>query len=280
MEKHINSEHQLRKAQSISHVGYWEMDLSKQIIWISDEAISIYGYEKGCHDIQLSRFQISPLIEYRAMLDETLDYLLCYNESYLAEYKIIRADNGILRSVYSKAELELVSDSEQVKVIGIVQDITDRIPEEEEVNNLNSITYEPGVERTVSQEQKSTEEEIMFPVKKTILVAEDDESNFRLIKYFLSRVNAEIIRACNGKEAVEKSLSGNKIDLILMDIGMPVMDGYTAIRLIRETNHVLPIIAQTAYAEDMKRAIECGCNGFISKPFDKKHLLNILGQFI
>ena len=134
--------------------------------------------------------------------------------------------------------------------------------------------------RTVTPEQKSTEEEIMFPVKKTILVAEDDESNFKLIKYFLSSVNAEIIRAYNGKEAVEKLLSGNKIDLILMDIGMPVMDGYTAIRLIRETNQILPIIAQTAYAEAMKMAMECGCNGFLSKPFDKKHLLSILGQFI
>jgi CheY-like chemotaxis protein len=263
MERHISNAHCLQKAQSISHVGYWEMDLSNQIMWISDEAISIYGFEKGCHEIQLSRFQISPLIEYRAMLDETLDYLLYYNEPYMAEYKIRRADDGILRSVYSKAEMELVSDSDQVKIFGVVQDITEWKQMEEELEYT-----------------KEKAEDFVFPVKKVILVAEDDESNFRLIKYFLSRVNAEIIRAGNGKEAVEKSLSMNNIDLILMDIGMPVMDGYTAVRLIRETNQVLPIIAQTAYVDDMKRAIECGCNGFISKPYDKQHLISILGQFI
>jgi hypothetical protein len=142
-----------------------------------------------------------------------------------------------------------------------------------------TIPYEKPVGKPVAISNPSPEE-FVFPVRKIILVAEDDESNFRLIKYFLSKVNAEIIRAGNGKEAVDKLLSRNNIDLILMDIGMPVMDGYSAIRLIRETNQSLPIIAQTAYAEDMKRAMECGCNGFISKPFDKKHLLNILGKFI
>lgn len=111
-------------------------------------------------------------------------------------------------------------------------------------------------------------------------MAEDNESNFKLIKYFLSSVNAEIIRACNGKEAVEKTLSMNTINLILMDIRMPEMDGYTAVKLIRERNHVIPIIAQTAYANDQCKAMECGCNGFLSKPFDKKHLLSILEQFI
>ena len=63
------------------------------------------------------------------------------------------------------------------------------------------------------------------------------------------------------------------IDLILMDIKMPVMDGYTAVKLIREKNLTIPIIAQTAYADDKEKAIECGCSGFISKPFDKKGLL-------
>jgi CheY-like chemotaxis protein len=131
-----------------------------------------------------------------------------------------------------------------------------------------------------SSEQKSTEKGIIFPDKKTILVAEDNESNFKLIKYFLSGVNDEILRAWNGKEAVEKTLSMNTINLILMDVRMPEMDGYTAVRIIRESNNVIPIIAQTAYANDQSRAMECGCNGFLSKPFDKKHLLSILLQFI
>ena len=79
-------------------------------------------------------------------------------------------------------------------------------------------------------------EGFVFPQKKIILVAEDIESNFKLIKYFLSGSNAEILHAYNGKEAVEKCLSSGNIDLILMDIKMPVMDGYTAVKLIREKN--------------------------------------------
>ena len=61
---------------------------------------------------------------------------------------------------------------------------------------------------------------------------------------------------------------------------MPVMDGYTAVSLIREKNTDVPIIAQTAYADDRNKAMECGCSGFISKPFDKKGLLKILSAFI
>lgn len=68
--------------------------------------------------------------------------------------------------------------------------------------------------------------------------------------------------------------------VLLLDIKMPVMDGYTAIKLIRETNTEIPIIAQTAYVEDEEEAIDSGCSGFISKPFDKKHLLKILADFI
>ena len=61
---------------------------------------------------------------------------------------------------------------------------------------------------------------------------------------------------------------------------MPVMDGYTAVKLIREANPTIPIVAQTAYADDRFRAIECGCNGFISKPFDKKGLIKVICEFI
>ena len=120
----------------------------------------------------------------------------------------------------------------------------------------------------------------MFTEKKVILVAEDIESNFKLIQYFLSGSNAEVIHAINGKEAVDKCLSTPGIDLILMDIKMPVMDGYSAVKLIREKNSVIPIIAQTAYADDRDKAIELGCSGFISKPFDRKSLFKILSEYI
>jgi PAS domain S-box-containing protein len=119
-----------------------------------------------------------------------------------------------------------------------------------------------------------------FTQRKTILVAEDIDSNFKLISYFLSSANTKIIRASNGKEAVEVALTDKNIDLILMDIKMPEMDGYTAVRLIREANIKTPIVAQTAYADDMEKAIMGGCNGFISKPFDRNTLLKVISEHI
>jgi hypothetical protein len=143
-----------------------------------------------------------------------------------------------------------------------------------------TIPYEKQVATTIAFTENKVPDDYVFPAKKVILVAEDIESNFKLIRYFLSDSNVEVLHAYNGKEAVEKCLSTGKIDLILMDIKMPVMDGYTAVKLIREKNTSVPIIAQTAYIDDKEKAIECGCSGFISKPFDKKSLFKVLREFI
>lgn len=141
------------------------------------------------------------------------------------------------------------------------------IPNEKPVENI-----EPG--HTVAIENS-----FIFTNRKSIMVVEDIDSNFKLINYFFSRANVEIIRASNGKEAVEKAFT-EQIDLILMDIKMPVMDGYTATRLIRASNPDIPIIAQTAYADDREKVMECGCSGFISKPFDRKGLFKAISEFI
>jgi CheY-like chemotaxis protein len=143
-----------------------------------------------------------------------------------------------------------------------------------------TIPYEESIMDPILFNEKSINEEFVFSQKKKILVAEDIESNFKMISYFLSGANTVVIRAANGKEAVEKCLSDHSIDLVLMDIKMPVMDGYAAVKLIRESMPDIPIIAQTAYTDDKTYAIECGCTGFISKPFDKKSLLRVIHEFI
>ena len=124
----------------------------------------------------------------------------------------------------------------------------------------------------------SVQQDYDFPERITILVAEDVDSNFKLIQFFLSKSNVNILRAKDGKEAVAK-VSSEKIDLVLMDIKMPVMDGYTATKIIRETNKNIPIIAQTAYADDNDVAMSCGCSSFISKPFDRHGLLKAIRAF-
>jgi CheY-like chemotaxis protein len=115
---------------------------------------------------------------------------------------------------------------------------------------------------------------------KKILVAEDNDSNFILMTYILKRFY-EYVRAKNGQEAVEIAKQGG-IDLILMDIKMPVMDGMEATKCIKEFNPDLPIIALTANAFDSDRelALEAGCDDFLSKPVSSENCLKTIAKFI
>ncbi len=115
---------------------------------------------------------------------------------------------------------------------------------------------------------------------KTLLIAEDDNNNFILMKKQLSGLDVRILRASNGLEAVDICRSGEKIDMILMDIKMPLMDGYEATRQILEESPNIKIIAQTAYSDDKEKAINSGCAGFISKPFDKHHLMSLVKEYL
>lgn len=116
----------------------------------------------------------------------------------------------------------------------------------------------------------------------SILVAEDEASNFELISATLNKTKANIVRAYNGLEAVEIIQAGKPVDLILMDIRMPVMNGHEATRRIRLIYPDLPIISLTAYAmsDDIQRSIDAGCNAHISKPFKPSELLNKLEVFV
>ena len=111
-----------------------------------------------------------------------------------------------------------------------------------------------------------------------ILVAEDDETSELHLSIILSEIAKEVIFAKTGKQAVEMMRQNQDIDLVLMDIKMPVMDGYTATKKIREFNKKVVIIAQTAYAlsGDREKAIEAGCDDYIAKPVKKDHLLSII----
>lgn len=117
--------------------------------------------------------------------------------------------------------------------------------------------------------------------QKTILIAEDEETNFLFIQAILEDTKAELIWARNGTEAVQKFMD-NKIDLILMDIKMPEMDGLTATEKIRQVCLKVPIIAQTAYAmtEDKNKCLNAGCNEYLTKPINHKLLLTTIDKFI
>ena len=117
---------------------------------------------------------------------------------------------------------------------------------------------------------------------KTILVAEDNELNYILIREYLSSENFRLIHAWNGKEALEMFKEIKNIDLILMDIKMPVMDGHEAYVEIRKINSKVPIIAQTAYSlsQDISKINETGFNAYINKPLNKQTLLDLINKTI
>ncbi|MBE0646532.1 MAG: response regulator [Bacteroidales bacterium] len=103
-----------------------------------------------------------------------------------------------------------------------------------------------------------------------VLIAEDEEDNFEFLRVLLSKKVAKLSRARNGAEVLE-ILKTTSPDLILMDLKMPVMDGYQATREIRKTDSRIPIVALTAYSqsEEKKLAVEAGCTSFVSKPVQK-----------
>ncbi len=109
--------------------------------------------------------------------------------------------------------------------------------------------------------------------KSVLLVVDDQPQNIEVLEAFLVPMEFEIVKAANGAEALQK-LQGNQIDLVLLDIIMPGMDGFEVTRRIRKTN-TLPIILVTALreTEDRVKGIEAGCDDFISKPVDKMELL-------
>ncbi|MEI8114581.1 MAG: PAS domain S-box protein [Bacteroidia bacterium] len=111
-----------------------------------------------------------------------------------------------------------------------------------------------------------------------ILIAEDDEGSASLISIVVRKFGKEILKVRTGLEAVETCRENPDIDLILMDIQMPEMDGYEATREIRRFNEKVVIIAQTAYAlsGDQEKAIAAGCTDYISKPIKNSELLRMM----
>jgi PAS domain S-box-containing protein len=114
----------------------------------------------------------------------------------------------------------------------------------------------------------------------TLLVAEDENINFKLLAQYLSNSNIVVIYAENGSEAVEICKKNSQINLVLMDLKMPVMDGFEATKRIKEFRPDLPVIAQTAYVRDVDKtkAFACGCSDFLSKPFMKEELLTMIRE--
>ena len=118
---------------------------------------------------------------------------------------------------------------------------------------------------------------------KTILVVEDQEDNRQILRDLLGSAGFRTIEAHDGAQALTVARS-QRPDLILMDIQLPLVDGYEATRSIKrepELKHI-PVIAVTSYAlsGDEQRAREAGCDAYVAKPYSTRHLLAKIGQFL
>lgn len=120
-----------------------------------------------------------------------------------------------------------------------------------------------------------------WPGKK-IIIAEDDETNYLLIEAIFKDTGVELLHAEDGVEFLECIENNPKVDLVLLDIRMPRLNGLNAIKIVRETMKDVPVIAQTAYDHGYHRekAFESGCNHFLTKPLIKEELLNVVKTYL
>ena len=118
-------------------------------------------------------------------------------------------------------------------------------------------------------------------MKKKILVVEDNATNMYLVRFILQKAGYEVVEAVNGEQGVQKAIT-EMPDLILMDMQLPVMNGYEATKQIKQFKPNMPIIAQTAYAiaGDYEKALEAGCDDYISKPIKKKLLMEKIEKHV
>ncbi|RLD66635.1 MAG: histidine kinase, partial [Bacteroidetes bacterium] len=145
-----------------------------------------------------------------------------------------------------------------------------------------NIPYKPAIlKKEITKEEEKAKNKGQIKECK-ILIVEDEEVNFLFIKEILKKtgIKCKILEATNGQEAVDIFTNNPDIDLVLMDLKMPVMDGYKATKIIKDIKPEVPIIIQTAYTleEERKKSADAGCDGFITKPIKIKEFKEVLSQ--
>ena len=153
--------------------------------------------------------------------------------------------------------------------------------------NIENRTDETQSEDTVSETQETSAHSKNSSMNgiwkgKTILIAEDEIVNYMFLEVLLEETGAVLIHAADGRLAIDTVESNPEIDIILMDIKMPNVNGLDATKQIKAIRPQLPIIAQTAYAmqDDEYKALQAGCNAYISKPIDANKLINLMKKYL
>lgn len=266
-----------------------KLDLtSKKILIIDDNNTNLMILDKNLSflNAEIEKFQEPErVLEY---LKTVQDYDLIITDFFMPEVngyqlaKTIRKDLNItdipiimLSSDYEQEHQ--YNDFEKYVNIKITKPVKRKVL-------YNSIAEVLDYKQSLSVEKESAKKAVNLSKKLKILLAEDNPDNRTLIKLYMKKTGDELIIAKNGQEAIDK-FKENKVDLILMDIQMPEVDGYQALKKIRKLEGNLdnptPIIALTAYALDneVERSLAAGFNDHIAKPIKKETLFNTISNY-
>ena len=215
----------------------------------------------------------------------------CDKEDY-ADYDFIVEDTGIGISkefqehIFEQFSREATSTVSRVQGTGLGLSISKAIVDMMDGSISVESKSGKGSKFTISLCFKVTDETTdnktistnnIIDTNRKILLVEDNELNFEIAKTVLEEAGFRVDGASNGKEAVDKA-SDNTYDVILMDIQMPIMDGYEATKELRKLGNRTPIIAMTAnaFSEDRKKAKDVGMDGYIPKPIDVNKLVSTI----
>lgn len=219
-------------------------------------------------------------------------------------YKVVVEDNGIgmsqdyLPHIFEEFSREHTSTETRVAGTGlglpIVKSLVDRMGGTIEVESeegkgtrfIMKFSFPVSLENQVREKEKQNIPDITEKLKgKRILLAEDNDLNAEIAETVLVEAGIEVKRVEDGLQCIEelKKMPENYYDVILMDVQMPNMDGYTATQRIRDLDDSraeIPIIAMTAnaYDEDRRKAQEAGMDGFLAKPLDVDEMMRLLGK--
>ncbi|HCE56245.1 MAG TPA: hypothetical protein DER09_00255 [Prolixibacteraceae bacterium] len=165
---------------------------------------------------------------------------------------------------------------------GIVELLGGKIKLESEKGTGTKVQFSLPLQANPMNFEKSVDLKVNSEKLPTVLVVEDDEDSRFLLEIMLDDTGLNLIMAENGGIAIDKFNSHPEIDLILMDLRLPVMDGFEATRKIKKVKPSLPIIAVTAFAlhGDENEAMKAGCDDYFSKPYNRKTLLEKIGKFV
>jgi signal transduction histidine kinase/CheY-like chemotaxis protein len=170
-----------------------------------------------------------------------------------------------------------------VKMLGGNIWVESKVAENEETETSGSVfSFSlPVVHKQLDEQKNNVDEQQLVEARRIcILIVEDDYTSLEYLRTVLKTKISELFIAKTGIEAIEQVKANANINLVLMDIKMPEMNGFDATRLIKEINPKLPIIATTAYSypEDEEKAKQAGCDGFIAKPINKNELFALMSK--